>query len=237
MTDRRTASTITDTELDQLYAELTALREVARGYCPACGRGDASPTAQQWEDQRKRANQAEELLRIAHDTSNRAEAERARAEAAIARVRALHVNGYGLCDECTGSHGVPWPCPTIQALDQPAPPATTRATEPREHCGHLSPETGLNTVRTECVLRPGHQGSHADDVGCRWKPITEEQPMPRPCTATIDGPHVLGGGPVHCTREAGHPGNHVGPTQGSNGRTLWDDWSAGATPHKETPDA
>lgn len=39
---------------------------------------------------------------------------------------------------------------------------------PREHCGDLSPDTGLSTVRTECVLRPGHQGSHADDVGCRW---------------------------------------------------------------------
>jgi hypothetical protein len=47
---------------------------------------------------------------------------------------------------------------------------------PREHCGHLSPDTGLTTVRTECVLRPGHSGSHADDVGCRWWPVGEEQP-------------------------------------------------------------
>ncbi|MFC7983836.1 hypothetical protein [Streptomyces sp. NPDC057336] len=44
----------------------------------------------------------------------------------------------------------------------------TRRSAPREHCGHLSPDTGLTTVRTECVLQPGHQGSHADDVGCRW---------------------------------------------------------------------
>ncbi|MFI9154525.1 hypothetical protein [Streptomyces sp. NPDC053367] len=96
MTHRKTASTITDAELDQLYNDLAALREVARGYCPECGRGDASPTAQQWLDQRLRADQAEELLAIAHDTSNKSEAARAcavqraeRAEAAIARVRAL----------------------------------------------------------------------------------------------------------------------------------------------------
>jgi hypothetical protein len=39
------------------------------------------------------------------------------AEVAIARVRALHVDEYGLCGECTGSHGVPYPCPTVRALD------------------------------------------------------------------------------------------------------------------------
>jgi hypothetical protein len=55
------------------------------------------------------------------------------AETALDRVRALHVNGYGLCDECTSSHGVPWPCPTIRALDEPAPgPAATQATDGQE---------------------------------------------------------------------------------------------------------
>lgn len=56
---------------------------------------------------------------------------------------------------------------------------------------------------------------------------TEEQPMPaaKPtCTATIDGPHVLGGGPVHCTREAGHPENHVGPKRGADGKALKETW-------------
>ncbi|MFL4947526.1 hypothetical protein ACJ6WE_09150 [Streptomyces sp. MMS24-I31] len=38
-------------ELDQL----DALRAVARGYCPACGRGDAAPTITDWEQQRQRA--------------------------------------------------------------------------------------------------------------------------------------------------------------------------------------
>ncbi|MFJ2568156.1 hypothetical protein ACIO02_35425 [Streptomyces sp. NPDC087568] len=46
---------------------------------------------------------------------------------------------------------------------------------PREHCGHLSPDTLLTTPRTECVLRPGHPGSHADDRGCRWWPIKPEE--------------------------------------------------------------
>jgi hypothetical protein len=62
-----------------------------------------------------------------------------------------------------------------------------------------------------------------------------EQPMPdsKPaCTATIEGPHVLGGGPVQCTREAGHPENHVGPRMGDAGKALWTDHHAGATPHR-----
>lgn len=53
---------------EKAEAELTALKTIATGYCPECGRGDCSPTAQQWLDQRDRANTA---------------------EAAIARVRAL----------------------------------------------------------------------------------------------------------------------------------------------------
>ncbi|MFE7972981.1 hypothetical protein [Streptomyces shenzhenensis] len=61
----------------------------------------------------------------------------------------------------------------------------------------------------------------------------QENPVPKPvCTATIEGPHVPGGKPVQCTREAGHPENHVGPKQGDWGKTLWSDHHAGATPHK-----
>jgi septal ring factor EnvC (AmiA/AmiB activator) len=47
-------------ELDQL----AALRQVARGYCPDCGRGDAAPTVEDWEQQKQRADQAEG--RLAH---------------------------------------------------------------------------------------------------------------------------------------------------------------------------
>ena len=59
----------------------------------------------------------------------------------------------------------------------------------------------------------------------------KEQPMPT-CTATIEGPHVPGDQQIQCTREAGHPENHVGPNQDGDGKTLWTDHSAGATPHR-----
>jgi hypothetical protein len=71
-----------------------------------------------------------------------------------------------------------------------------------------------------------------------WRPLpadTEEKTMPV-CTATIEGAHVPGGGPVQCTREAGHPENHVSPQQGDDGKTLWTDHTAGATPHQASSD-
>lgn len=42
------------------------------------------------------------------------------------------------------------------------------ANRPHEHCGHLMPAL-VAGERTECVLRPGHSGSHADDRGGRWR--------------------------------------------------------------------
>lgn len=38
---------------------------------------------------------------------------------------------------------------------------------PVEHCGDLS-SAAFTDPRTECSLRPGHSGSHADDYGSRW---------------------------------------------------------------------
>lgn len=71
MTDRIPLDHLTSDNLDQLYAEtarltagLAALRTVARGYCPACGRGDAAPTVEDWEREKQRADQAEG--RLAH---------------------------------------------------------------------------------------------------------------------------------------------------------------------------
>lgn len=49
-------------ELERLGTELAALRAVARGYCPACGRGDAAPGVDDWEQQRQRADSAEAAL-------------------------------------------------------------------------------------------------------------------------------------------------------------------------------
>jgi hypothetical protein len=48
--------------LDTAQDELAALRAVSGGYCPACGRGDCSPTADQWYAQRQRADRAEAAL-------------------------------------------------------------------------------------------------------------------------------------------------------------------------------
>lgn len=70
-----------------------------------------------------------------------------RAQAAIARVRALHRRNEhtGTCEHCSQrdypDYAVPSPCPTVQALDEPGPahtdttqpgPAATEATEPQD---------------------------------------------------------------------------------------------------------
>ncbi|MEU0659583.1 hypothetical protein [Streptomyces lavendulocolor] len=43
----------------EALAAVAALREIDRGYCPHCGRGDCSPTAAQWLQERQRADRAE----------------------------------------------------------------------------------------------------------------------------------------------------------------------------------
>jgi hypothetical protein len=121
------------------------------------------PIPGQWIWQWNRATQAERLSMAAYrlellEIANRCQgsgmhrtrlaerwdalvAEKARAEQAeqrIAAVRALHYDDYGICMACSGSHGVPWPCPTITALDGAAeqqPPAVN-------HCCELCPCTG-----------------------------------------------------------------------------------------------
>lgn len=139
MTDRKTASTITDDDLTNLYDQLAALRAVARGYCPACGRGDAAPTVADWEQQKQRADELGEDLdeaaaTIAERTGeiNRltelAEWQQqrfGRAKAALARIAAL-------ADE----HPVAIDTALIHAaLDQPTPspdPAATETTDDPE---------------------------------------------------------------------------------------------------------
>lgn len=127
-----------------------------------------------------RAARAEEISRSQLDLIERIARRARRAEAAIARVRAL-------ADEWDLHAPPPGNRPLTElraALDGPEHADTTQPepsswllagtrdlstpVTPAEHCGHLSPQTLLTTPRTECVLRPGHQGSHADDRGCRW---------------------------------------------------------------------
>ena len=99
---------VRDAVLDAIQPELdalTALRQIARGYCPECGRGDAAPTVADWEQQKQRADHAEAKVadyenRITWHTtcescarlldSGIRETERAeKAEAALERVRAV----------------------------------------------------------------------------------------------------------------------------------------------------
>jgi hypothetical protein len=72
--------------------------------------------------------------------------ERDQMRAAIARVRALHHDWEadpGHCAHCQDGMGtpLPWPCPTIRALDKPATgPAATQATDGAA-CGAYQPPT------------------------------------------------------------------------------------------------
>lgn len=65
---------------------------------------------------------AAEALLVAYDATQLAEMHAA-ASARIKRVRALHRDEYGCgsCAECTHEFGVPFPCPTIRALDGQEP--------------------------------------------------------------------------------------------------------------------
>ncbi|NUR03417.1 MAG: hypothetical protein HOY79_44945 [Streptomyces sp.] len=61
---------------------------------------------------------------------------------------------------------------TVPSVDRPTPEEQARlaariARQPAERCGHLSPQLFTNPP-TECVLRPGHSGTHANDSGGRW---------------------------------------------------------------------
>lgn len=47
--------------------------------------------------------------------------------------------------------------------------------QPTEHCGNQPPRPRDDGWLTECVLRPGHSGSHADERGMRWWLHTGEQ--------------------------------------------------------------
>lgn len=67
-----------------------------------------------------RVSPAAQALLAAFDEMQLAEMHAA-ASARIKRVRALHREEYGSCAECTHEFGVPWPCPTIQALDKEQP--------------------------------------------------------------------------------------------------------------------
>jgi hypothetical protein len=101
---RPTASSITDQQLDDLYAEVERMKLLI-----AASESDGHAV-------RMAAQYAEKAI----ENGERAE----QAEAAIARVRALHYQDGAHCAVCTEDFGrlnADWPCPTIRALDEPAP--------------------------------------------------------------------------------------------------------------------
>lgn len=63
---------------------------------------------------------AAQALLAAFDETQLAEMHVA-ASARIKRVRELHRDDYGSCAECTHEYGVPYPCPTIRALNGEQP--------------------------------------------------------------------------------------------------------------------
>lgn len=87
--------TILDAEGGPNYAEMSfKLRDTTDRYTLVIRRPDGKTPGEVASEQRQRAEQAEDLLRVAHDTSNRSEAERARAvhraeqaEAEVERLR------------------------------------------------------------------------------------------------------------------------------------------------------
>ncbi|WP_329616434.1 hypothetical protein OG244_28310 [Streptomyces brevispora] len=153
MTERIPLDDLTSDQLDQLYERLdllqrgaverSALLEEARDALETAGINEAHG-GESWprlvpaiEQLAKRAEQAEDLLRVAHETSNRSEAERARAAATIECVRQLHqpapggsggsgglsFNSGARCNAC--DH--PYRCDTIRTLDQAQQPTATEA--------------------------------------------------------------------------------------------------------------
>lgn len=102
MTDRIPLDHLTSDQYDALCGELAALRAVARGYCPACGRGDAAPTVADWEQQKQRADRR------------------------TTEITALRDDLYGI----TGARWIADMLDTI--LNKPAPAAATQATDHQE---------------------------------------------------------------------------------------------------------
>lgn len=123
------------------------------------------------------------------------------AEAAIARVRALHREEYGSCAECTHEYGVTSPCNTIRALDEPAPDSTATKAASRWCTASITQQWGSSAGRTyRCIGLAGHYDA-ADAPDFR----KGEEPEPG--------------------------GWHYSAPQGTADRMVWADRADGATPH------
>lgn len=108
------------------------------------------------------------------------------------------------CPHCDGCPLIP-PTHLTKHLQRHHPEVPMPTPTPAEYCGHLAPTFGLHGQPdggTECVLRPGHTGSHADEHGKRWRPIA-----PAPAEARTADPladpwlHPINVGAVHLEPE------------------------------------
>ncbi|MFF7130361.1 hypothetical protein [Streptomyces sp. NPDC008240] len=140
--DERHAAKVTDLE-----RQLAALRAVARGYCPACGRGDAAPTVEDWEEQRQNAafwvDQHQRARQSASDQRQRAK----RAEAALREALDCIIFGNGQPRDPNDL--TRWR--TALAGEQPAPAATQTTELPKLRCDCPPTNAGLEL----CPACPG----------------------------------------------------------------------------------
>ncbi|MGW5429982.1 hypothetical protein ACWET9_22630 [Streptomyces sp. NPDC004059] len=119
MTDRISLNDMTSDQLDQLYDERDRLRAQL---------ADMTSDRDRWKWYR---DDAERRVRVQRERADRA-------EAAIARARALHqpvgvvaATEFGNPPDCAICGPNTWPCPTYNAItdDQPTPTAATPATD------------------------------------------------------------------------------------------------------------
>lgn len=166
---------VADAETAQLREELDRARRI--GVALENDEADADQYEAQLREELRKAKRAANLLADAHRRAEQVEAERdslgretdrlrrdwttmrdraERAAAAIARVRALHHDwdaDPGHCAHCQDGMGtpLPWPCPTIRALDAPTP-----ADDAPCVCGH----------------RHAHHTAGPRYLGCDYCPCT-----------------------------------------------------------------
>jgi hypothetical protein len=243
MTDRHTVDSINSDQLDALYDERDRLRAGEEpGWDPL-----TVPTPGQWIARFNQASPAERLDAAERIIANAATAghcflmahekrldEDRHAWVTLARVQdvrdkwALYTLEPGqvrrLLDDLTHALAEPANNGEQPARTTPNNPATSGNSP--DNPASWQPDETLDYG----ILPPPAVDPNAPlRTGVSLSP--KEQLMPA-CTATIEGPHVPGDQPIQCTREAGHPENHVGPNQDGDGRTLWTDHNAGATPHR-----
>lgn len=131
MTGRHTVDSINDDDLDQLYNQLAALRQVARVYCPHCGRGDAAPTVTDWEQQKQRADQAEKERGEWEATAYRHAKHWRTAAATVTRVHEAlaSFDGRGVIAIGHVNLDVPTAGEVLDAVRHALDPAATQATD------------------------------------------------------------------------------------------------------------